>query len=288
MVAQRARETGAAFALCNAVGGQDELVFDGHSVVVDEAGETVARAAQFAEELLVCDLDLQGPARRAAKGPGAGPGRRSRRRCSRASTPSRAPSAASARSPSRSSPDAEVYAALVLGLRDYVDKNGFERVRARALGRHRLGARRRWSPSTRSGPSACRASHALPPLQRRRRRPTRAAIAENLGAELIELPIEAAMGAYDELPRTAPSPGRAGHRPSREHPGADPRQPRDGAVEPRSAGCVLTTRQQERDVGRLRDALRRHGGRLRRDQGRAEDARLRAGRATATSARDAS
>ena len=44
MVAERARETGAAFAVCNLVGGQDELVFDGHSVVVSPRGETLARA----------------------------------------------------------------------------------------------------------------------------------------------------------------------------------------------------------------------------------------------------
>ena len=79
MVAERARETGAAFALCNSVGGQDELVFDGHSVVVDETGETIARAVQFAEQLLVCDLDLRGPAA-GARAPGAGAGRARRRR----------------------------------------------------------------------------------------------------------------------------------------------------------------------------------------------------------------
>ena len=64
----------------------------------------------------------------------------------------------------------------------------------------------------------------------------------------------------------------------REPAGADPRQPDDGALEhARLAGAH--DRQQERDVGRLRDALRRHGGRVRGDQGRAEDARLRARRA---------
>src|SRR3954463_6523905 len=59
MVLDRARETGAAFALCNLVGGQDELVFDGHSVVVSHDGRTLARAAQFTEALVVCDLDLE-------------------------------------------------------------------------------------------------------------------------------------------------------------------------------------------------------------------------------------
>src|SRR5919106_7028607 len=58
IVAARAEEVGAVIALCNAVGGQDELVFDGHSVVVDDRGQTVARGAQFAEDLVVCDVEL--------------------------------------------------------------------------------------------------------------------------------------------------------------------------------------------------------------------------------------
>ena len=56
MVAERARSNGAAFALCNMVGGQDELVFDGGSVVIAADGEVLARAAQFEPELLICDL----------------------------------------------------------------------------------------------------------------------------------------------------------------------------------------------------------------------------------------
>ena len=90
MVQERARETGAAFAVCNLVGGQDELVFDGHSVIVSEDGRTLARGAQFAEELVVCDLDLarvRPPSGRAPTSPGST--RRSRRAprrpCSRGS-----------------------------------------------------------------------------------------------------------------------------------------------------------------------------------------------------------
>src|SRR5512132_560413 len=59
MIAQRARDSVAAVAFCALVGGQDELVFDGHSFVVDHDGHVIARAAQFAEELLVCDVDVQ-------------------------------------------------------------------------------------------------------------------------------------------------------------------------------------------------------------------------------------
>src|SRR5579862_239124 len=62
MVIQRARESVAAFAFCAIVGGQDELVFDGHSFVVDHTGRLLARAAQFEEDLLVCDVDLDAAA----------------------------------------------------------------------------------------------------------------------------------------------------------------------------------------------------------------------------------
>ena len=62
MFAQRARDSVACFAYCGLVGGQDELVFDGHSCVFDHAGRTLARAAQFREELLVCDVDLRAAA----------------------------------------------------------------------------------------------------------------------------------------------------------------------------------------------------------------------------------
>ena len=58
LVQRRAREAGAALAYCNLVGGQDELVFDGDSIVVSAAGEPLARGPQFAEALIVVDLDL--------------------------------------------------------------------------------------------------------------------------------------------------------------------------------------------------------------------------------------
>ncbi len=56
LFAQRANETGAHIAFCAMVGGQDELVFDGQSFVLDQEGKTLARATQFAEDLLVYDL----------------------------------------------------------------------------------------------------------------------------------------------------------------------------------------------------------------------------------------
>jgi NAD+ synthase (glutamine-hydrolysing) len=116
LCARRAREAGCALAYVNMVGGQDELVFDGDSLVVDTQGEVIARAPQFTESLLVVDLDL----------PMADP-TTSRSVASigfplPAYTPLPAPVA------ERISDDAEVWGALVTGLRDYLGKNGFESV----------------------------------------------------------------------------------------------------------------------------------------------------------------
>src|SRR6516162_757686 len=55
---RRAREAGAALAYCNMIGGQDELVFDGDSILVSASGELLARGPQFEEALIVADLDL--------------------------------------------------------------------------------------------------------------------------------------------------------------------------------------------------------------------------------------
>ena len=126
--------------------------------------------AQFDEELLRLRP-------RAARAGGRlrtrGTGRRStpagtrRRPCSPGSTPAAARRASEPQLAEPLEPEAEVYEALVLGLRDYVDKNGFERVAGRALGRDRLGAgrpgrRRRARPGARE-----LRRHALPALQRR-------------------------------------------------------------------------------------------------------------------------
>ncbi len=125
MVGERALEVGVPIALCNAVGGQDELVFDGHSFIVGGDGGTLARAAQFEPELLLCDLELA-------------PGGR------RELDPELAPvvfageltEAVLAAEPATSPPPLapplrdveEVYRALRLGLADYVGKNRFSGV----------------------------------------------------------------------------------------------------------------------------------------------------------------
>ena len=200
MISERARETGAAFAVCNLVGGQDELVFDGHSVVVSGQGETLARAAQFSEELLICDVPL-GPDHEhpGPDSPGQPPGSPGVRLLGRFEVPEPPPGDRSA--PPLADPleaDAEVYAALKLGLGDYVRKNGFERVlvavsggvdsalvavvAADALGPERVSCVVMPSPHSSTETQADARS-----------------IVERLGAELIEIPIEDAMRVYDLL-----------------------------------------------------------------------------------------
>lgn len=128
LCARRAREGQCALAYVNMVGGQDELVFDGDSVVVDAAGDVVARAGQFTEELLVVDLDLP-----AATAPMPEPGTRFRGlRVERTiistdlAEPVEQPLANVVAE--RWDDAGERYQAIVLGLRDYVRKNGFRTV----------------------------------------------------------------------------------------------------------------------------------------------------------------
>ena len=64
MIGGRAADYGAFVAWVNTVGGQDELVFDGNSVVFDPHGRLLAHAASFVEELLVCDIDTSQPIHR--------------------------------------------------------------------------------------------------------------------------------------------------------------------------------------------------------------------------------
>ncbi len=129
LVRRRAREAGAALAYVNLLGGQDELVFDGDSLVVDAAGELVARAPQFQPGLLLVDLDLPAATDDRVGTVNAGDG--SRMQVQRVPTgteplPAYAPLAAG--HADRLSEEAEVYAALVTGTRDYIRKNCFASV----------------------------------------------------------------------------------------------------------------------------------------------------------------
>ncbi|MFG1689366.1 NAD+ synthase [Nonomuraea sp. NPDC049269] len=130
LCARRAREAGCALVYVNQVGGQDELVFDGDSIVVDAAGELVARAGQFREELLVVDLDL--PVSTAETGAfphDVGDGSTiTVDRLVLSSEPVEPREPLPAPVAERLDLHAEVYAALVLAVRDYVAKNGFQSV----------------------------------------------------------------------------------------------------------------------------------------------------------------
>jgi NAD+ synthase (glutamine-hydrolysing) len=125
LVARRAAEAGATVAYVNMIGGQDELVFDGDSMVVTADGTLLARAPQFAEHLLVLDLDLPQASSDAE-------GDFGEMHVDRLwlSGELRAP-AGELLPPvvaERAADEAEVWQALVLGLRDYVCKNGFPSV----------------------------------------------------------------------------------------------------------------------------------------------------------------
>ncbi len=202
MIIQRARDNLAAFGFCNLVGGQDSLVFDGHSLVIDHEGAVLARAPQFAETLVHATVDLQAAST-------------ARLRDARLRPPvhSQLPQVDPLAELERSAPEpeaphgevtpvleplAEIYAALVLGTRDYVEKNGFEHVclglsggidsalvlliAADALGPDRVtGVTMPSRYSSRGTQSDAKT------------------LADNLGVELLEIAIEPAFEAYEEM-----------------------------------------------------------------------------------------
>jgi NAD+ synthase (glutamine-hydrolysing) len=128
---RRAREAGAVLAYANLVGGQDELVFDGDSIIVSPEGDLLARGPQFEEALVIADVDLTAadrgrPAGRHAVDAADGT-TMTIERIELAPLPAPEPEsglAAPMLSP-RLSDLAEIYGALELGVRDYVRKNGF-------------------------------------------------------------------------------------------------------------------------------------------------------------------
>jgi NAD+ synthase (glutamine-hydrolysing) len=203
MLQQRAIDNLAAVAFCNLVGGQDELVFDGGSAIVDHEGTVLARAPQFEEALVVASIDVQGA-------------RTARLRDTRLRVPARR-ALTEVRHFGRierpSHPDvehiggevapllgleAEVYAALVLGLRDYTEKNGFSAVvlglsggidstLVALLAVDALGAGRVHCVSM---PSRYSSEGTRTDAQR---------LAENLGVGFREIAIAPAMEAYDAM-----------------------------------------------------------------------------------------
>ncbi len=132
LVRRRAAGAGCALAYVNMVGGQDELVFDGDSLVVDADGTLLARARQFTEELLVIDLDLPdatAPTTDEASHVEAPDGSATTiQHVVLSADPLPAYEAMTAPVAERIEDEAEVYSALVLAVRDYVTKNGFRSV----------------------------------------------------------------------------------------------------------------------------------------------------------------
>ncbi|MFE2051389.1 NAD+ synthase [Streptomyces sp. NPDC059459] len=127
LVRRRAREAGCTTAYLAMTGGQDELVFDGDSIVVDQEGEVVARAPQFTEGCVVLDLDLP-PADTDAPAGVVDDGLLvDRVVLSEEPAPAGGPSLSGGHA-ERLDDDEEVYSALVVGLRAYVAKNGFRSV----------------------------------------------------------------------------------------------------------------------------------------------------------------
>jgi NAD+ synthase (glutamine-hydrolysing) len=200
MVATRAADDVVCLAFLNMVGGQDELVFDGGSVILNERGEVVARGRAFVEDFVVADLDLDAVFRARLRDP-----RRRKEAQGRAERTPRVVLTPSSARPARepvtatvASPLAgveEVYEALVLGTRDYVRKNGFKRVviglsggidsslvaaiAVEALGRENVSGVTMPSPYSSTGT----------------RRDARV-LAKNLGIEFLTLPITPTVRAY--------------------------------------------------------------------------------------------
>jgi len=198
MLQTRAADNLVIVAYNNLVGGQDELVFDGDSLVFDERGEILARGRQFEEDLIVVDLDVESVFRQRLSEP-----RRRQQTVQDSVAAAEFPLSRHVRnrSPLEShkvqplADVAEIYQALVLGTRDYVGKNGFQKVvlglsggidsaltacvAVDALGRENV-----------SGvlmPSEFSSQHSIDDAEQ---------LGKNLGIELLTIPIEEVFNAY--------------------------------------------------------------------------------------------
>jgi NAD+ synthase (glutamine-hydrolysing) len=202
MLVTRARDTSAYFAFCNLVGGQDELIFDGHSVVLDDAGEVVARASGFAEELLVVDIDPTEAMARRLRDVRRRELDRSRERephvelVELGATPQHVEEIPGSIRPFEAELE-QMRLALTLGLRDYVDKNGFTDAVVAVSG------------GIDSAVTAALCADALGPervhcvsmpsrFSSEGTRDDARAVAESLGCTFREIPIESIVGAFHE------------------------------------------------------------------------------------------
>ena len=200
MFATRAVDYRCFVAFCNAVGGQDELVFDGHSVIVDPAGDVVARGRQFEEDLVVADLDLMRASRQRLHDP------RWRQRLT--TDPDRVELVSLARQAHKHpalarnepapllEPEAEVYRALVLGTSDYFRKNGFRHA-VLGLSGGIDSALALVVAADAVGPDAVTAVSLPSRYTADVNREDAAELARTLGVRLLEIPIPELVTAYD-------------------------------------------------------------------------------------------
>jgi NAD+ synthase (glutamine-hydrolysing) len=202
MLVQRARDNVSVVAFCALVGGQDELVFDGHSLVIDHDGRIIARGRQFVEELLIVAIDPYGPRSARLRDPRQRPAvRRAAPRSpviARLELPPVPHDADAVDGPIAEvlEPTAEVYAALELGLRDYVTKNGFRHVVMGLSGGIDSALVATVAVDT-LGPEFVTVVVMPSPYSSEATQADARALAANLGVEILELPIEPAMLAYD-------------------------------------------------------------------------------------------
>ncbi len=135
MISTRASDNMAMVAYCNLVGGQDELVFDGGSLIIDQKGDLVIRGKQFEEDLVLSDLDMEAVFRMRLHDPRIRKEKQAEeeRELRKIELPYKSHSVRNKPLlPRKDSKPldrlAEIYAALVLGTGDYIRKNGFQRV----------------------------------------------------------------------------------------------------------------------------------------------------------------
>lgn len=207
MLRTRARDNSVNVVFCNMVGGQDELVFDGHSVVIGESGDVIARAKSFEEDLLIADINVKRVFRSRIHDP--------RRRKERYTLEAHSEKAEvidinhkkskrinkpvlNSRIEEFCENEEEIFKALVLGTKDYVTKNGFKKVAiglsggidsalvasvaVEALGKENVAGVA--MPSMYSSKGSISDSEKL---------------AENLGIELINVPIKDTFNSYNKM-----------------------------------------------------------------------------------------
>jgi NAD+ synthase (glutamine-hydrolysing) len=209
MLVQRAVDNLAAVVFVNTVGGQDELVFDGHSLAIDQDGRVLARCRQFEECLTLCTIDPREVASARLRDTRHRVNVRRQRRASQIAEPPAvhlasleldggATDTVGGSVAELLDPDAELYAALRTGLRDYVEKNGFERV-VLALSGGIDSALVAMVAADALGPERVTCVSMPSPFSSEGTRADARSIAENLGTEFMEISIEDAMGAYDAM-----------------------------------------------------------------------------------------